>query len=162
MIDALESYPRQEVVMSDRLTRLHRALLWLLVLLGVLGVVFLTVPDWILDATGIIAPIEVNVLVRVTGAFVVAIAATAVLALRSDSWADTGLFTGFVLTAYLMVLIVRVSALAAGTAGGRWQVVIFDLVIVVGFAFESVRRIRASHPRREMPDPGRSSGGIGA
>ena len=147
--------------MSDRLTRLHRALLWLLVLLGVLGVVFLTVPDCILDATGIIAPIEVNVLVRVTGAFVVAIAATAVLALRSDSWADTGLFTGFVLTAYLIVLIVRVLALVAGTAGGRWYVAFFDLVIVAGFASESLRRVKASHPRHQEPDPTGSSGGIG-
>ena len=148
--------------MSDRLTRLHRALLWLLVMLGVLGVAFLTVPERVLDANGIISPIEINVLVRVTGAFVVAIAGTAVLALRSDSWAETRFFTWFVLTAYLMVLIVRVSALAAGTAGGRWQVVIFDLVIVVGFASESVRRIRASHPRREVPDSVSSSGGIGA
>jgi hypothetical protein len=131
-------------------------------MLGVLGVAFLTVPERVLDANGIISPIEINVLVRVTGAFVVAIAGTAVLALRSDSWAETRFFTWFVLTAYLMVLIVRVSALAAGTAGGRWQAAIFDLVIVVGFASESVRRIRASHPRREMPDPVRSSGGIGA
>lgn len=134
--------------MSDRLTRLHRALLWLLVLLGVLGVAFLTAPERVLEATGIIAPIEVNVLVRVTGAFVVALAVTAVLALRSNSWAETRLFTWFVLTSYLMVLIVRVSALTAGTAGGRWQVAIFDLVIVVGFASESVRRIRASHSPR--------------
>jgi hypothetical protein len=131
-------------------------------MLGVLGVAFLTVPERVLDANGIISPIEINVLVRVTGAFVVAIAGTAVLALRSDSWAETRFFTWFVLTAYLMVLIVRVSALAAGTAGGRWQAAIFDLVIVVGFASESVRRIRASHPRREMPDPVRSGGGIGA
>jgi hypothetical protein len=131
-------------------------------MLGVLGVAFLTVPERVLDANGIISPIEINVLVRVTGAFVVAIAGTAVLALRSDSWAETRFFTWFVLTAYLMVLIVRVSALAAGTAGGRWQAAIFDLVIVVGFASESVRRIRASHPRREMPDPVSSGGGIGA
>ena len=54
------------------MSRFHRALLWLMILQGVLGVAFLAAPDRVLDATRIIAPVEVNVVVRVVGAFVVA------------------------------------------------------------------------------------------
>lgn len=130
--------------MSDRLSGFHRAMLWVLVLLGVLGVVFLTVPDRVRDATGMAAPIEVNVLVRIIGAFLVAVAATAGFALRSNSWAETRLFTWFVAGGFLLITVVRISALATGTAGGRWQVAIFDFVVGVGFAIESLRRIRHS------------------
>jgi hypothetical protein len=145
--------------MSDRLSRFHRTLLWLMVLQGVLGVVFLVAPGRVLDSIRIIAPIEVNVLVRVAGAFVVATALTAGFAIRSNSWTETRLFTWFVAAAYLMIVIVRVSALATGTAGGRWQAGIIDFVFGVGFAWESVRRIRDSHPRRQVSGPVTPQGG---
>jgi len=144
--------------MSDRLTRFHRALLWLVALQGVLGVAFLAAPDRVLDATRIIAPVEVNVVVRVVGAFLVAAALTAGFALRSDSWAQTRLFTWFVAAAYLMIVIVRGLALATGTAGGRWQVGVIELVFGAGLTWESVRRMRASHPLRHAPDPASTSG----
>jgi hypothetical protein len=144
--------------MSDRLSRFHRALLWLVVLQGVLGVAFLAAPDRFLDTARIIAPVEVNVVVRVVGAFLVAAALTAGFALRSDSWAQTRLFTWFVAAAYLMIVIVRGLALATGTAGGRWQVGMIELIFGVGFAWESVRRMRDSHPLRHAPGPASTSG----
>jgi hypothetical protein len=144
--------------MSDRLSRFHRALLWLVVLQGVLGVAFLAAPDRFLDTARIIAPVEVNVVVRVVGAFLVAAALTAGFALRSDSWAQTRLFTWFVAAAYLMIVIVRGLALATGTAGGRWQVGMIELVFGVGFAWESVRRIRDPHPLPHAPGAASTSG----
>jgi hypothetical protein len=139
--------------MSDRLSRFHRTLLWLLVVQGVLGVAFLAVPDRVLKATQIVAPIQVDGLVRVAGAFTLATALTAGFAIRSDSWAETKLFTWFVATAYLMIVIVRIMQLATGTSGARWQAGLFELVIGLGFAGESARRIKSSHPRRHMPYP---------
>ncbi len=58
-------------------------------------------------------------------------------ALHSDSWAATRLFTWFVAAAYLIILIVMLAALATDTAGARWQAGIIELVIVVGFGWES-------------------------
>jgi cell division protein FtsW (lipid II flippase) len=143
--------------MSDRLSRFHRILLWLMILQGTLGVVFLAAPDRILDATRVIAPIEVNVLIRVAGAFVVGTALIAWFALRSNSWAETRLFTWFVATAYLMIVIVRTAAIATGTAGGRWQAGIIELCIGLGFGWESVRRARDSHQPRQTSRPVRPS-----
>jgi hypothetical protein len=61
------------------------------------------------------------------------------------------LFTWFVAAAYLMIVIIRGFALATGTAGGRWQVGVVELVFGVGFAWESVRRRRDSHPLGQKP-----------
>jgi hypothetical protein len=130
--------------MSDRLSRFHRLLLWITIVQGMLGVAFLLAPQRVLTFTQISAPIGVTALVRVAGAFLVATALTAGFALRANSWAETRLFTWFVAAAYLMILIVRVAALATGTAGAKWQAGIIELVIGVGFAWESARRIRHS------------------
>ncbi len=143
--------------MSDRLSRVHRTLLWLVVLQGVIGLAFLAAPDRVLDMVSIIAPVEVNVVIRVVGSFLVAAALTAGFALRTDSWAQTRLFTWFVAVAYLMIVIVRGFALATGTAGGRWQVGLVDLVFGVGFTWESVRRMRDSHPLSQAPGPAGST-----
>jgi hypothetical protein len=139
--------------MSDRLSRVHRILLGLVVGQGVLGAIFLAVPARVLVATRVTASAEVNVLVRVAGAFVVATALIAGFALRSDSWAQTRLFTWFVAAAYLTIVIVRAAALAAGTAGIRWQAGLIEAVIGVGFAVESVRRSRDAHSRRRVSGP---------
>jgi len=141
---------RKETDVSDRLTRFHRALLWLTVLQGVLGVAFFTTPGRFLDALGIAASTEVNVVVRVVGAFLVAAALTAVFALRSNSWVQTRLFTWFLAAAYLMIVVVRGLALATGTGGSRWQVGIIELVFGGGFACESLRRGSKSHPQRQV------------
>jgi hypothetical protein len=134
--------------MSDRLSRFHRFLLWITIVQGVLGLAFLIAPERVLTATQISAPIEVTGLVRVAGAFLVATALTAGVGLRSDSWVATRLFTWFVTAAYLMIVMVRVAALATGTGGARWQAGIIELVIGVGFGWESVRRIRHSKSQR--------------
>jgi len=60
----------------------------------------------------------------------------------------TRLFTWFVAAAYLMIVMVRVAALATGTGGARWQAGIIELVIGVGFGWESVRRIGDSKSQR--------------
>ena len=133
-----------------RLTRIHRALLWLTVLQGVLGVAFLATPGRFPDALGITASVEINVVVRVVGAFLVAAALTAVFALRSNSWVQTRLFTGFLAAAYLIIVVVRGLALATGTGGSRWQVGIIELVFGGGFAWESLRRGSKSHPQRSI------------
>jgi cell division protein FtsW (lipid II flippase) len=139
--------------MSDRLSRVHRILLWVLVLQGVLGVIFLAAPGRVLEATRISAPTEVNALVRVAGAFVLATAVTAAFALRTNSWAETKLFTWFVAVAYFMIVIVRAAAMATGTGDVRWQPGLVELVIGVGFSWESLRRLRDVHSRRRLSDP---------
>jgi hypothetical protein len=147
----------KKVNMSDRLSRKHQALLWLVVVQGVLGLAFLAAPDRILETASIIAPVEINIVVRVVGAFLVAAALTAGFALRTDSWAQTRLFTWFVAAAYLMIVIIRGLAVATDTAGWRWQVGVVELVFGVGFAWESVRRMRDSHPLRQTPGPASTS-----
>jgi hypothetical protein len=138
--------------LSDQLSRVHRVLLWLLAVQGgVLGVAFLAVPDRLLESMRITGPAEAHVLVRVVGAFVIATGGTALLALHSNSWTETRLFTWFAASAYSLIAAARVLEIVAGTAGSPSLAGAIEVVLAVGFATESLRRRMDAPPR--MPGP---------
>jgi len=138
--------------LSDQLSRVHRVLLWLLAVQGgVLGVTFLAVPDRLLESMRITGPAEAHVLVRVVGAFVIATGGAALLALRSNSWAETRLFTWFAAGAYLLIVAARVLEIVTGNASSPSLAGAIEVVLAVGFAMEILRRRMDATPR--VPGP---------
>ena len=130
--------------MTDRITPLHRALLWAsLLLLAALGTVFLFAPDVLMDQLGIAGSDRANGVFRVASSFLLAEAVMVAVALRSGSCSETRYFSYLLGVHFALETVIRIATFAMDESGSL-TAAIPQVLIAAGLAIEIARRRQSS------------------